>query len=330
MNITKDRMLRVTLTFLMFIIFASSICGLTLCRAVVDSETNPRFTVNFSNDYDTTGINLSYSSIAQDVDQINQLLSLSAISNIEKVEKNSFNSNYDLANLIYFTITDSNNQRLQDFSVVNNIEIVVEYSGENTNTSNDAFCAVFVSLEPTLESQVLSGDYSIFESVNSECRAVSIEATAGSNGLVLTMDAPSDGFIFLLTIGDNESNIGTIILVVGIVICVVLVVLILIAVRSYQLDKRRKRFGRQVKDLGTLESDKKLEDKVYKNVHTNTPVPVRTQKATPSVPSAPSVPKMPKANKSTSQNNDSVKSNKDAEFDKNAEANNKDNKEEDN
>ena len=257
-SFTKDKLYNVAKVVLFALVLCSFFVAGTLCRPVADSEGNPRIIVNFNNAFDESNISISYQILGQDADTLTSLMSSSAINNIQSVANDAFDKDYSVSNLIYFTLQDGN-VRFNNFEYVNNLELLLEYSG-TPNTAEDTYCAVFVSLDSVRESQVLGGDYSAFASVDEECTAVPINATVGTSGLVLSMDAPSDGFVFLLTINDDGNNTGVIILVVGVIVCVVIIICLIIVFRSFLQEKRRLKYNAREReqDLEKLKRDKAI------------------------------------------------------------------------
>ena len=308
--------------YISVLIFMFSICiNTTLCKSVADNEGSPRIYANFDSSFDVTNIEIDYNVLPSDANEnITSKLSAKSIEAIEKVAKNTFNSNYEVQSLILYRIysTESGSKvRLTDFSHLQSIEITATYDGDNANTANDAYCAVFVNLTESQEENVLAGDYSIFESVGAEYVAKSVDVTAvegTSNELLLTIQNDNsfkDGFMFLLSMGDNENNMGTIVMVVGIVISVLLVILIIWTFRSYIVEKRRKNYAKNVqgisdltdklksKNVGFSNYEKKSKDNLVTNNNTTNkslPNKPNINATKPSSSSLPNMPKMPNVN----------------------------------
>lgn len=317
LKLIKNKISYVSIFLLLFIFLIASV-QITKCASVVDNEGNPQFIVNFDSSYDVSNITLNNRLLLKDTSEVNQKLSSTAQNIIESVAKDKFNSEYEISSLVLFQLYSNDTGslvRLNDFNNLTSIEMVVGYTGDVSQMTNDAFCAIFIPLDEDLESRVLSGDYSAFDGIqNNDCVPKAITSTPSNNEqIVLTMDADSDGFVFLLSLVQNEGNMGTIILVVGIVISVVLVALILWTIRGYVLEKRRRKGALGVQDISELTNklkDKNTNSNIDKNNKSFSKVEINksNQSTNLSSPNLPAKPKLPTVKKNAqNQNIDSKK-----------------------
>ena len=305
---TKQRT-SLVMAFLAMLLFVFSQISLTFCAtslkpAIVDNEIAPNFAVNFDQGVNVNSIKLEYVPLSQNEASSNSLLTKEAKEHIEKIAKDELNANYNVAIVLHYSLfTNDGATRMTDFSKVSSIEALVSIEGGQPNTAKDAYCAVFVPLESLQEKQVLENhDYSVFENVKDIAKVETINATSSSDSkLSLQMNAETDGFVFIMTFGKNTSSIGTIILVAGIVVSLILIVLLAISIRSYIIQRRRKKFNKEVKSINSLAGKSALKqfetkEKQPKKLPKKLPTPNKTGEPPKLAPKMPVKPKMPSLN----------------------------------
>lgn len=257
---TKEKKYSFLFILSMLLIFFVGHISLTQCAVVAnnaslaDIEPHPNFVVNFEDGYSLKNVELSYNPLYCAPN--NMCLTNEGEKHIKSITKSAFNSNYEVSAILHFKLT-KNNERITDFTKLKSVEVIVSVEGGQANTADDAYCAVFVPLDKEKENQVLdNGDYSIFENVKNIAKTENIKATSssvGENKLNLTMDAESDGFLFIMSIGKNKNSTGTIILISSIMISISLVVLLIFTIRSYVMQRKRKKFNRELRNLNMTE-----------------------------------------------------------------------------
>lgn len=257
----------VVMAFLAMILFVISQITMTFCfvslnLGVADNEVAPNFIVNFNDGANVSGITMQYYALSQNETSSSRLLTKEAKEHIEKIAKDEFNAKYNIALVVHYSLyTNDGTTRMTDFSKMSSIETLVSIQGGQPNTSKDAYCAVFVPLDSQKEKQVLeSHDYSVFENVKDIAKVETIEATSSEDSkLTLKANAQTDGFLFVLTFGENKSNIGMIVMIVSIVVSIVFLVLLILSIRSYLIQRRRKKFSQEVKSMSSLAGKSVLE-----------------------------------------------------------------------
>ena len=254
----KKYFIMIVLSFLMLFFVGQTTltqCGVVANNlSIADDEVNQSFIVNFVQNYDITNTRLEYRPFTF------QKLTNEGQKQLKSIAKKEFNANYEISAFMHFKLMDLSGatpERINDFSIIRNLEIIVDIKGGQPNTANDAYCAIFVPLDSEKESRMFNdNDYSVFDNVKSIAKVENISATTTStnnNKLVLETDAETDGFIFIMSLGKNKNTLGTVIVVAGTIISVVLVVLLIISVRSYLIQRRRKKISRELRSLNSTE-----------------------------------------------------------------------------
>lgn len=200
------------------------------------------FCANFNRN-DVSNIHMDYAIIAGSEIEVNEKIKSSVVSKVEKYAKSAFDKSYFVMGLMQFSLTEDG-ARMTDFSDLTSVEMEITVSG-NAKNAKDSYRAIFVKTDATTESAIVNGSYDLFDEIdtrtfvgkNISCRENG-KTSAGTNCL-LTIDADSDGFIFVMNVGNPQSSTGLIIMIVGIILSVVLLIVILQIFHSYKREKMR-------------------------------------------------------------------------------------------
>ncbi len=200
------------------------------------------FCANFNRN-DVSNIHMNYAVIAGSETEVNEKIKSSVVSKVERYAKSTFNKSYFVMGLIQFSLTEDG-APMTDFSDLASVEMEITVSN-NAKNAKDSYRAIFVKTDSATESAIVSGSYDLLDEIDAQTFAgknVSCREngkTSGGTNCLLTIDADSDGFIFLMNVGNPQSSTGLIIMIVGIVLSAVLLIVILQIFRSYKREKLR-------------------------------------------------------------------------------------------
>lgn len=210
------------------------------------------FIVNLSRD-DVSNVTVSHEGIAKDEYDVADKITDSVNHRIEEFAQSKFGKNCFTMGIVQFALYESG-ERMTDFSDLTSVELDITVSGSVEN-AKDSYYAVFLKLDATTEAAVLEGNYAVLENVESSsfvgqkvsCRENG-KSDAGTHCL-LTIDADSDGIIFLMNAGSEKGGMGMLIVIVGVVLSLVLLIVIAQIFHSYKREKLKVGTHYDAKDV---------------------------------------------------------------------------------
>lgn len=210
------------------------------------------FIVNLSRD-DVSNVTVSHDVIAMDEYDVADKISDSVTHRIEEFAQSKFGKNCFTMGIVQFVLYE-NDERMTDFSDLTSVELDITVSGSVEN-AKDSYYAVFLKLDATTEAAILEGNYTVLENIESSsfvgqrvsCRENG-KSGAGTHCL-LTIDADSDGIIFLMNAGSEKGGMGMLIVIVGVVLSLVLLIVIAQIFHSYKREKLKVSTHYDAKDV---------------------------------------------------------------------------------
>ncbi len=220
------------------------------------------FFVNFDRS-DVSNISVHQTVIAGNENEVNEKMPTSVVSKVEKYAKSKFGKSYFIMGLIHFSLTE-NGVRMTDFSGLTNVEMEITVNGDVKNAKN-SYRAVFVKLDENTENAIKDGSYALFDSVTDKFSGKTVTCSVkGKSGegtqCLLTIDASTDGFIFVMNVGNSKGGVGLIIMIVGIVLSLILFIVILQIFRNYKREKLRIATTKKYDANEIKEAPKKMSD----------------------------------------------------------------------
>lgn len=279
------------------------------------------FIVNFSRE-DVSNIAVTHEIIASSEYDVNDKIRKSVTNRVEECAKAKFGKDCFTMGVMQYSVYE-NSARMVDFSDLSSVEIEITVSGSVKNAT-DSYYAVFVKLDETTESAIVGGNYALLESIETQNlvaqKVICSELGKSNDGTkcLLTIDADSDGFIFILNVGNEKSGVGMIILVVGIALSLVLLIVIMQLFQSYKREKLRVNTHYNVDDVAKCANkNKSMDDGMSENSGSLSEIKTQKKQAmasteTLTAPKKPkqslgnSKPKLPKSNSENDNKNQDV------------------------